>query len=107
MAKVWITHDGNGTDFSRASAFGDLVVLKSGPVNPFNPDGLYTELEAALEKFDSETDHFLPMGNVLVSSLAMVALANIVGCSDCGPSPVKLLLFDAKKRDYFARTIDL
>lgn len=104
MGRVFITNDA-GQDFTKAEAFGMLAPITNGSVDVFNPDALYGRIEQILSDFNPEDDHILLAGNALAGALAFLALNNVL--KEDEPVPVRLLLFDARKRDYFVRTIEL
>lgn len=95
---VYITHD-SGLDYGKASRFGELHVVCGNPINVFNTDALWDAVTKGLEGFRNG-DHLLVSGSALVALFALQSLPDDV-------ANVKLLLWDAKQRDYYVRTIEL
>lgn len=120
--RVFVVHI-NGQDFSKAEAFGALVPILEGPVSPFMPDRLRALCEEKLDTFTSN-DYLLLSGNALGCAFAWEAAVDVVNAkldAYVWPSEeaasayvrtapravVRLLLFDAKKREYFVRSLDV
>lgn len=105
LPRVYVTNS-TGQDFSKASEFGDIVYLTEGKLDMFRPHTVQKDIERKLEKFEFDLDYVLPAGNSLSSVFAFAYLAR-EGGEDDEPLNVKLLLFDAKKRDYICRTVEI
>lgn len=108
MPRVFITNDA-GLDFTKAATFGELVVLAEGKVDPFRPHVVQKSIEDKLDdmQFNANEDFILPAGSVLsvAFAFAFLALHADNGQFEEGRVNVRLLLFDAKTRDYFQRTV--
>lgn len=103
MPKVYITND-TGLDYRKAEGYGELVPLTVGPVDVFRPELTKRMIEHGLSQWTAE-DYLLVSGSSLAAALAAAYLAT-AGDTD-EEAVVKFLLFDAKGRDYFVRTIQL
>ena len=98
MAKVYVLGD-DGHDLSNAKEFGDILFVKEeGKYKVFSPSEVIVELKEQLRWFTGE-DYLLISGSPFVMGLAMSML--FLSTMD----KVNVLLFDAKKRQYFPRTI--
>jgi len=101
MSRVFVVNYG-GHDLSDAYRFTsgrdkDIVYLTTGNVNVFNTDRIITEIIRKLEDFE-ENDFLLFCGYAILSSIAMAHLLQRFHA-------VKILLFNAKKREYIVRHI--
>lgn len=102
--RVFVVHI-NGQDFSKAEAFGVLVPLLEGPVSPFMPERIRVAVEEKLNSFTPD-DYLLLSGNALGCAFAWEAAVEAL-LVDRSHATVRLLIFDAKKREYFVRTLDV
>lgn len=107
--RVFITNDPGSLDFRAAEQFGEVHRLTKGSVDPFRPHIAQQGIESQLNQlYDSSKDYILPAGAALSVGFAFSWLAMHGGDEDVqDAAPVKLLLFDSKKREYMVRVVDL
>lgn len=99
--RVFILNHSNH-NLSNAEEFGEVVLLTRGNINVFNTERLLWTIREELvlrNRFDFETDYLAIVGSNIISFLAGVVL---------GVYPqVKLLLWDAVKRQYDLKITNL
>lgn len=106
MPKVYVVND-TGQDYSKAAEFGELVFLTRGKIDPFRPHAVQEEIARTIASFNAKEDYLLPCGAVLANGFAFSWLAAWFASDEEEEVKVNLLLFDAKKLDYIARTVAL
>lgn len=113
-ARVFITHDGSGLDFSKAEKFGHLIKMAQGPVDIWRPHVTQQQITKELEanRFDATRDFLLVAGSALAVGFAFSWLTLFADYDKPAAQGgrgvvVKLLIYDAKKAEYVARTVQL
>lgn len=78
MRKVFIPNDNPGRDYESAKAFGELVVITSGPVNALAAGALMQTVRARMK--DAAADDFvIASGIALMPALAAAYMAHRFG----------------------------
>jgi hypothetical protein len=96
MSKVYITNR-SSHDFSPAEHFGELVYLSDGEVSKFNTSKMFRQLSPVLARANAE-DFLLPTSMSVISIIAAGILIEQF-------HKVNLLVFDAARNRYVARTV--
>lgn len=99
MPRVFVTHVGNGMDFSKAERFGELVYLAQHKINILHPTTVAGTMAAGLEDFHEE-DFLCLAGNVLAVFFAGLYLPDTV-------KRLQLLVWDQREQDYMVRTVSV
>lgn len=98
--KVFIV-DEAGHNFSGAEKFGELIILNSGSCAVFAVDRMTRTFNDRMEEFRGDRDYILLTGNLILNVIAMgIAMMK-------GGGRVKMLLFDARRKVYIERELDL
>lgn len=96
-SQVWVVNNA-GHDFTNAEKYGDLMqYLTHGRVNVFNPQKLAHEFKAKMATYN-ENDWLLLSGGTVLNCVATAVVMAKFG-------KVKMLIFDAIKRDYVPQTL--
>lgn len=106
--RVFISHDNGQLDFTKAKAFGEIVPVFTGRVDIFHPERVKASVEKGLEKFDASKDYILLSGSTLPSAFALAWL--VLHAEDGRKADdviVKFLIFDAKRDNYFSRSVKI
>ncbi len=101
MPRVFVTNDPGNLDLEKASRFGTIVRVTVGKVNIYRPTETSDAIcEGIPSDFNPDEDLVLLAG----STLAVFFVGYWLG--DSPFTKLQLLLWDARERDYFVRTVD-
>lgn len=112
MSRVFATND-TGLDFDPAKKYGELIPLIIGNVDIFHPERVKRTVEVGLRDFKVTEDYLLVCGASIVAAFALAHLAlHAISTVKEGPVfnggvPIKFLLYDSKRKEYFERIVEV
>jgi len=97
MPRIWVINY-RGQDLNGVEKFGDVKILSVGILDIFHPQATFWVLRKTLDAEAQRGDYLLPLGPHIITTLCGAYFLERFG--EC-----HFLLWNAKTREYFPRTI--